>query len=373
MAHTQLPLNQFICGNCIEEMAKLPTDSIDMIFADPPYNLQLNTPGQEQALLRPDGSTVDAVDNEWDQFGSLQYYDDFSRAWLEQARRVLSPDGTIWVMGSYHNIFRLGTILQDLDYWLLNDIIWIKNNPMPNFRGRRFTNAHETLIWCSKHQKSRYHFEYQAMKAMNDGTQMRSDWYLPICGGKERLRHAEGSKVHPTQKPEALLYRVLLASSKPGDVVLDPFSGTGTTAVAAKRLQRHFIGIEQDAEYMAAAQERLRATEAWSKTQLQITPSMRAQPRVPFARLIEHGVLKPGDTLTSRCKRWTATVRADGSIISGKLSGSIHQVGAKLQGATSCNGWTYWQVHDNNAQTIDELRQTFAAKQHESTTPANKA
>ena len=362
-----MKLDQIIHGECISVLECLPAESVDVIFADPPYNLQLEQGLGADNLKRPDGSKVSGVVEEWDQFDSLQYYDHFSQAWLRAAKRVLKPNGTIWVMGSYHNIFRLGTILQDQKYWILNDIIWIKNNPMPNFRGRRFTNAHETLIWAAKDQKARYHFEYQAMKAFNEDRQMRSDWYLPICSGGERLKDASGHKVHPTQKPEALLYRVLLASSKPGDVVLDPFSGTGTTACVAKKLRRHYIGIERDENYLAHSRQRLAETHALAAEDVVVSASPGSQPRVPFGRLIESGMLRPGDRLESRCKKWQAKVRADGSITSGQYSGSIHQVSAKLQGATNCNGWTFWQKKTKEGLVqIDQLRQKFAENPKES-------
>ena len=356
-----MKLDQIIHGECIQVMDSLPAESVDVIFADPPYNLQLEQGLGTEDLKRPDGSKVEGVKEDWDRFQSLQSYDTFSQAWLKAARRVLKPNGTIWVMGSYHNIFRLGTTLQDLNYWILNDIIWIKNNPMPNFRGRRFTNAHEVLIWSAKDQNARYHFEYQAMKSLNEGLQMRSDWYLPICGRGERLKDASGNKVHPTQKPEALLYRVLLASTKPGDVVLDPFSGTGTTACVAKKLRRRYIGIERDGGYIAHAQKRLAETTAFKEEDLVVSASPASKPRVPFGRLIDNGLLRPGDKLESPCKKWQARIRADGSIKSGKHSGSIHQVSAKLQGATSCNGWTFWQKKTQDGTiNLDHLRQKFS-------------
>ena len=359
--HDTLPIDQLLQGDCIEEMQKLPDQSIDVVFADPPYFLQLDKGNAAHNLKRPNDSAVVGVEEAWDQFRDFDAYDQFSRRWLSEARRLLKPDGTLWVMGSYHNIFRIGTALQDLHYWLLNDVIWIKNNPMPNFRGRRFTNAHETLIWCAKDQSSKYYFAYQAMKALNENLQMRSDWQLPICTGKERLKDEGGDKVHPTQKPEALLYRVLLASTRQGEVVLDPFSGTGTTACVARKLRRHFIGIERDAGYLASARDRLANTTPLDDETLTITPSRASKPRVPFGRLIEQGVLQVGDTLHSPCARWKATVHADGSIKSGGIHGSIHQVGAQLQGAASCNGWTYWRLGSKTRNTVplDHLRQKF--------------
>ena len=356
-----MKLDQIIHGECIEVLENLPPESIDVIFADPPYNLQLEKGLGGDKLERPDGSKVAGVHEDWDRFQSLHSYDQFSQQWLAAAKRALKPNGTIWVMGSYHNIFRLGTTLQDLNYWILNDIVWIKNNPMPNFRGRRFTNAHEMLIWSAKDQNSRYHFEYQAMKSFNEGLQMRSDWYLPICSGGERLKDSAGNKVHPTQKPEALLYRILLASTKPGDIVLDPFSGTGTTACVAKKMRRHYIGIERDADYIAHSRKRLAETEVLAEKDLMVSASPASKPRVPFGRLIDNGLLRPGDHLESPCRKWQAKVRADGSIKSGEHSGSIHQVSAKLQGATSCNGWTFWQKSTpDGTVNLDQLRQKYA-------------
>ena len=341
-----------IHGDCIGELKKLPSASVDLVFADPPYNLQLGG-----MLARPDHSTVDAVDDDWDKFDSFSAYDAFSLAWLTEARRVLKPDGAIWVIGSYHNIFRLGRILQDLDYWLLNDVIWRKTNPMPNFRGRRFTNAHETLIWAARSKESRYSFNYEAMKALNDDVQMRSDWELPICTGHERLKQ-EGRKAHPTQKPESLLARVLLASTNRGDVVLDPFFGTGTTGAVARRLNRHFVGIEQDPRYVALARERVADVTPISSPDLLATPPKRAKAKVPFGSLIERGLIQPGDVLFDAKRRFSAQVRADGSLFTNaKETGSIHSLGAKLQSQPSCNGWTFWHIkRDGKDVLIDQFR-----------------
>ena len=348
-----LPFNVIIQGDCIAEMARLPDKSIDMIFADPPYNLQL---GGE--LFRPEGSRVDAVDDEWDKFESLTAYDNFTRDWLEQARRILKDDGTIWVIGSYHNIYRVGALLQDAEFWILNDIVWRKTNPMPNFRGTRFTNAHETLIWCAKDEKARYTFNYRAMKALNDDVQMRSDWLLPICAGAERVKGADGSKAHPTQKPEALLYRIMLACTKPGDVVLDPFFGTGTTGAVARRLRRRWIGIEREDSYVKVARERIQSTLPLDESAMQTVPDKREQPRVPFGVLVERGLVAAGTLLTDAKRRWTARVGADGSISSGAHIGSIHKVGAGLQGAPSCNGWTFWHVEQGGMlHPLDSFRQ----------------
>ena len=347
-----LHLDRIIKGDCVAALEQLPAASIDVVFADPPYNLQL-----ESGLTRPDQSHVDAVDDDWDKFASFEAYDAFSRAWLLAVRRVLKPDGTIWVIGSYHNIFRVGTMLQDLGFWVLNDIVWRKTNPMPNFRGKRFTNAHETMIWASRNPDSRYTFNYEAMKAFNDDVQMRSDWLLPICTGGERLKDEGGRKVHPTQKPEALLARVLLASSKPGDVVLDPFFGSGTTGAVAKRLGRRFIGVEREQAYIDAAEARIAAVETAPAAALELLKGKRSEPRVPFGSLLDLGLVAPGAVLTDARGRHQARVRADGSLEAGDFSGSIHRVGALVQGFAACNGWTFWHVHVNGRLTlIDELR-----------------
>jgi modification methylase len=352
-AKRELPLDMILIGDCIAQMARLPDKCVDMIFADPPYNLQLGGD-----LFRPEGGRVDAVDDDWDKFDSLTVYDDFTREWLHEARRILKDDGTIWVIGSYHNIYRVGALLQDAEFWILNDIVWRKSNPMPNFRGTRFTNAHETLIWCAKDEKARYTFNYQAMKALNDDLQMRSDWVLPICSGAERVKGADGAKAHPTQKPEALLYRILLACTKPGDVVLDPFFGTGTTGAVARRLGRHWIGIERERTYVKVALERIESTLPLDESAMATMADRRAAPRVAFGVLVEGGLCPPGSVLTDSRRRYSARVRADGSVESGAHSGSIHKVGAALQGAPSCNGWTFWHVEEGGSlQPIDSLRQ----------------
>ncbi|MFO1184325.1 MAG: site-specific DNA-methyltransferase [Bauldia sp.] len=346
-------------GDSIAELAKLPAGSVDLVFADPPYNLQL-----QNALSRPDQSTVDAVDDDWDKFASFADYDAFTRAWLLGCRRVLKPEGTLWVIGSYHNIFRVGTILQDLGFWILNDIVWRKTNPMPNFRGKRFANAHETLIWASRSEDAKgYTFNYEALKALNDDLQMRSDWLLPICTGNERLKGTDGKKVHPTQKPEALLHRVLMTATKPGDVVLDPFFGTGTTGAAARRLGRHFIGIEREKAYARAAAERIAAVEPADLASLAIARGKRAEPRIPFGSLIEAGLIAPGAVLTDAKARVSARVRSDGSLEAGGHQGSIHRVGAAVQGLPACNGWTYWHIADQGTlRPIDDLRQVVRAE-----------
>lgn len=349
-----LPLDTIIRDDCIAAMAALPPASIDLIFADPPYNLQLGGD-----LLRPDGSQVDAVNDEWDKFDSLTTYDRFTHAWLKEARRILKPGGSIWVIGSYHNIFRVGAALQDQGYWILNDVVWRKANPMPNFKGTRFTNAHETLIWASMGENARYTFNYRAMKTLNDELQMRSDWLIPICGGQERLKK-DGHKVHPTQKPEALLYRILLACSNPGDVVLDPFFGTGTTGAVAKRLGRHFIGIEREADYIAAAEERIAMALPLDESALKTMQAPKAATRVAFGTLVEGGMLPAGTIIMDSKRRWRAAVRADGSILCGSETGSIHKVGAALQNAPSCNGWTFWHIDTpDGLRPVDTLRQTW--------------
>jgi modification methylase len=347
---------EVLVGDCVEVMARLPAGSVDLVFADPPYNLQL-----AGELLRPNHSRVAGVEEAWDRFAGFAEYDRFTRAWLEAARRLLKPEGALWVIGSYHNIYRVGAIVQDLGYWMLNDIVWRKTNPMPNFRGRRFTNAHETLLWCSRAQDSRYTFNYEAMKALNDELQMRSDWLIPLCVGPERLKR-DGKKAHPTQKPEALLYRVLLASTRPGDLVLDPFFGTGTTGAVAKRLGRRCIGIERDRNYARLARERIAAVEI-APPDMVATQAKREQPRIPFGTLVERGLLKPGDVLVDAARRFSARVRADGTVISAASRGSIHQVGAEVQGAPACNGWAFWHfLHKGQPVSIDVLRQRVRAE-----------
>jgi modification methylase len=350
--------NQILVGDCLQELQKIPTGSVDLVFADPPYNLQL-----AGDLTRPDQSKVDAVDDHWDQFASFEHYDTFTRAWLKECRRALKPDGAIWVIGSYHNIFRVGTILQDLGYWILNDIVWRKTNPMPNFRGRRFTNAHETLIWASRSEKSKYRFHYDAMKTFNDDLQMRSDWTFPLCTGGERLKNDDGDKLHPTQKPEALLQRLMLATTNPGDLVLDPFFGTGTTGAVAKQLNRNFIGIEREQNYADAANNRIKSTDPLPEDALKTVVGKRAEARIPFGTLIERGLVKAGETLYDPTHRIAARVRVDGSIACKDNSGSIHKVGAHVQGAEACNGWTFWHVKRGpNIVPIDLLRQQIRSE-----------
>jgi modification methylase len=349
-----LPIDRILLGDCVERMNALPAESADLVFADPPYFLQL-----AGDLLRPNQTRVAGVEDAWDRFDDFATYDGFTRDWLTAAHRLLKPTGTLWVIGSYHNIFRVGTALQDLGFWILNDVVWRKSNPMPNFRGRRFTNAHETLIWCSKGKDAKgYTFNYDALKSLNDGLQMRSDWVIPLCTGTERLKK-DGRKAHATQKPEALLHRILVAATNVGDVVVDPFFGTGTTGAVAKRLGRHWIGIEREPEYAALAEERIRTVTPLGQESLEVSPSKRTQPRIPFGLVIERGFLSPGDMLFDGGRRYAAKVRVDGSLVADGVTGSIHQVGAHLQGAPACNGWTFWHfpLEDGALRPIALLRE----------------
>ena len=352
------PLDQILIGDCVASLNKLPAESVDLVFADPPYNLQL-----ESQLSRPDQSVVDAVDDDWDKFASFATYDAFTREWLAGVRRVMKKNATLFVIGSYHNIYRVGSMLQDEGFWILNDIVWRKANPMPNFRGRRFTNAHETLLWASKSADAKaYTFNYEALKAGNEDCQMRSDWYFPICTGGERLKDAEGRKTHPTQKPEALLARILLAATKPGDVVLDPFFGSGTTGAVAKRLRRHFIGLERDLAYADAARARIAAVEPWAPHLLAEVPSKRSEPRVAFSALVEAGMIVPGETLRDAAGRHEVIVRADGTLALGAIAGSIHKMGALVQGLPACNGWTFWHREAaHGREPIDAARGRYRA------------
>ena len=344
--------NKIINGDSLKELKKIPDESFDLIFSDPPYNLQLRN-----QLIRPDRSKVDAVNDKWDQFENFKVYDDFTMNWLSECRRILKKNGSIWVIGSYHNIFRVGTKIQDLGFWILNDVIWNKNNPMPNFRGTRFTNAHETLIWASKDKNSKYTFNYQSLKCLNDDLQMRSTWNLPICNGNERLKE-KGKKVHSTQKPESLLHRILLASTNKNDLILDPFLGSGTTAVVAKKLGRIFYGIEKDKKYFNAANKRLKNTKPIEDNYLDTIQNNRSKPRIPFGSLVELGVIKPGTEIYDQKKKINAKIMIDGSIKYQEAEGSIHKVAAKILGAESCNGWTYWYYQSGNTlKPIDELRQ----------------
>ena len=350
-------LNKIFYGNCIREIKKIPDKSFDLVFADPPYNLQIG-----EKLTRPDASKVNGVNDRWDQFNSFEHYDKFCKEWLIECKRILKDNGSIWLIGSYHNIFRLGYLLQNLNFWILNDIIWRKNNPMPNFKGTRFTNAHETLIWASKSKKSKYTFNYQSLKCFNDDLQMRSDWLFPICSGKERLKQ-KGKKVHSTQKPEALLHRIILATTNKGDNIFDPFLGTGTTAVVAKKLGRNFCGIEKDKRYFKAASERINNTLKIEDDYLDTIENNKHKPRIPFGSLVELGILKPGSILFDLKRGVNAKVMVDGSIKYKKIEGSIHKIAAKIIGAESCNGWTYWHCKiGDSVVLIDDLRQRLISK-----------
>ncbi len=353
-----LPRDEIILGDCIESLQHLPPESVDLVFADPPYNLQLET-----ALSRPDQSLVDAVDDEWDKFASFADYDRFTRDWLAAVKRVMKKNATLFVIGSYHNIYRVGATLQDQGFWILNDIVWRKANPMPNFRGRRFTNAHETLIWATKGPQSKaYTFNYEALKAGNEDCQVRSDWFFPLCTGNERLKDADGRKAHPTQKPEALIARILLSASRPGDVVLDPFFGSGTTGAVAKRLRRSFIGLEREAAYAQAAAARIDAVTALPAALLAEMPSKRAEARIAFCALVEAGLIRPGEILRDEKQRHQVTVLADGTVALGAIVGSIHKIGALAQGLPACNGWTHWfRATSDGIEPIDAVRTRYRA------------
>ena len=349
--------NKIVNGNSLEVLKKIPDKTFNLIFADPPYNLQIG-----KKLKRPDDSKVNGVDDKWDQFKSFNHYDDFCKDWLKECKRILKDNGSIWIIGSYHNIFRLGYHLQNLNYWLLNDIIWRKNNPMPNFKGTRFTNAHETLIWASKNKKSKYTFNYQSLKCLNDDLQMRSDWTFPICNGKERLKK-NGKKIHSTQKPEALLHRIILATTNKGDFILDPFLGTGTTATVAKKLGRKYFGVEKDKNYFKAANERINETKVIDENYLDALGNNKSKPRVPFGSLVELGIIKPGTSIFDQKKKINAKIMVDGSIRYKESSGSIHKVAAKIMGTESYNGWTYWYCNvGGSIVPIDNLRQKFLNK-----------
>jgi len=353
-----LPKNKIIIGDCVASLNQLPARSVDLVFADPPYNLQL-----EGQLHRPDNSLVDAVDDDWDKFQNFAAYDAFCRDWLGAARRVMKEDATIFVIGSYHNIFRVGALMQDMGFWILNDIVWRKANPMPNFRGRRFTNAHETMIWASKSASAKnYTFNYEALKAGNEDCQMRSDWYFPICTGAERLKDKDGRKTHPTQKPEALLSRIIMSTTQPGDLVLDPFFGTGTTGAVAKRLSRDFIGLERDETYASAAQARIDAVTPLPHVAIAEAPAKRTEPRVAFASVVEAGLIQPGTQLVDARGRFEAIVRVDGTLLFENMIGSIHKIGALAQGLPACNGWTFWHMDTPKGRVmIDSLRDSIRA------------
>ncbi len=349
--------NKIINGDSLKELKKIPRETFDLIFADPPYNLQLKS-----ELIRPDQSKVNAVNDKWDQFKNFKKYDEFTFEWLSECKRILKKDGAIWVIGSYHNIFRVGTAIQNLGFWILNDVIWNKKNPMPNFKGTRFTNAHETLIWASKSEKSKYTFNYQSLKCLNDDLQMRSNWELPICNGLERLKK-NGKKIHSTQKPEALLHRILLATSNKNDLVCDPFLGSGTTAAVAKKLGRNYFGIEKEKSYFKVAEKRIRNTKPIEDNYLDTLQNNRSKPRIPFGSLVELGIIKPGTTIFDNKKKIRAIIMADGSIKHAETEGSIHKVAATILGAESCNGWTYWHCElGKTFVPIDNLRQKFLHK-----------
>jgi site-specific DNA-methyltransferase (adenine-specific)/modification methylase len=349
--------NKILNGDCVEKLKKIPDKSFDLIFADPPYNLQIG-----KKLIRPDNSKVNGVEDKWDQFKNFKQYDDFCKEWLSECKRVLKDNGSIWVIGSYHNIFRVGYHAQNLGYWILNDVIWKKNNPMPNFRGTRFTNAHETLIWASKNKNSKYTFNYQSLKCLNDDLQMRSDWTLPICNGSERIKKG-GKKVHSTQKPESLLYRILLASTNKNDFIFDPFLGSGTTAVVAKKMGRKYLGIEKEEKYFKVAKQRLEKTIEIEDHYLDTIKNNKSKPRIPFGSLIELGIVKPGMNIFDQKKKINAKIMADGSIKYHNSEGSIHKVAAKIIGAESCNGWAYWHCNLNGSMVpIDNLRQKLILK-----------
>jgi len=349
--------NKIINGESLEVLKKIPSKTFDLVFADPPYNMQIG-----EKLKRPDNSKVHGVNDKWDQFLNFKHYDEFSKEWLKECKRILKDNGSIWVIGTYHNIFRLGYHIQNLNYWILNDVIWRKNNPMPNFKGTRFTNAHETLIWASKSKKSKYTFNYQSLKCLNDDLQMRSDWTLPICNGKERLKK-NGKKIHSTQKPEALLHRIILATTNKGDLICDPFIGTGTSAVVAKKLGRKYFGIEKDKKYFGAANKRINQTKVIEDNYLDTVENNKSKPRIPFGSLVEMGIIKPGSVLFDQKRKFNAKIMADGSLKHKGNEGSIHRVAAKIMGTESYNGWTYWYCNiKGNSVSIDNLRQRLISK-----------
>ncbi len=350
--------NTILLGDSLKIMKTIPSKSVDLIFADPPYNLQL-----KDTLYRPDQTTVEAVTQDWDKFNTYKEYDNFTEQWLKESKRILKKGGALWVIGSYHNILRVGTSIQNDGFWILNDIIWHKTNPMPNFRGTRFTNAHETLLWCTTSRETKYTFNYQNLKELNYGKQMRSDWYIPICSGKERLRENNNQRSHPTQKPEALMYRIILSSTNKGDIILDPFLGSGTTAVVAKKLQRNFIGIEQDKEYISLAKKRLKQTKVLNDEVVKMKKSRKDLPKVPFGELVEQGIIPPGAVLTDKKEKYKATVTVDGSLKINNISGSIHQVGATIQGLSNCNGWDFWHIKNKSTSILlDEVRDKYRNK-----------
>ncbi len=351
----ELPIDQILTGDTLEILPALPEASIDLIFADPPYNLQL-----QQVLWRPNLTQVDAVDDEWDQFEDFVAYDGFTRDWLKAARHVMKDTATIWVSGTYHNILRVGSIMQDLGFWILNMVTWLKTNAMPNFRGTRLKNDVEFMIWAKRGEQGSYTFHHHQMKQFNQGKQLGCVWAIPVCSGQERLKDEGGRKLHSTQKPEELLQRIILASSKPGDIVLDPFLGSGTTAAVAKRLHRRWIGIEQDARYVRAAQARIDAVQPISRQDPLIADALRQKPpRLPFKSLLDLGYLRPGQLLYLDKPPTQAVILEDGRVKANGCVGSIHRLGALLKEVPSCNGWVHWYyVDDAGAYApIDALRQ----------------
>ncbi|MFL1780425.1 RAMA superfamily domain-contaning DNA methylase [Candidatus Hepatincolaceae symbiont of Richtersius coronifer] len=347
-------LNKIILGDCLEVLKTIEDQSVDLVFADPPYNMQMS-----KKLLRPNRTKVNGVQEiAWDQFTSFQSYDDFSLSWLTETQRVLKPSGTFWVTGTYHNIFRIGKIIQDLGLWILNDLIWAKTNPMPNFKGVRFSNAHETLIWAAKSRDSKYCFNYQSMKILNDDKQMTSIWNLPVCNGSERLK-IENKTVHPTQKPMDLLMRVILASTLENDIILDPFSGTGTTAVVAKMLGRRFIGIEKDQHYLTLAQARLDNTVPLNINHVQLK-DVKPNKRVSLGNLIQKGLLEVGESIYDKNLENPAIVCLDGSLIyTNEAVGSIHQVAEKIIKKPT-NGWFFWYIcRDDTLLSLNILREHY--------------
>lgn len=347
-------LNTIIQWDCIELLKKLPDNSVDLIFADPPYNLQL-----QSDLTRPNDTIVDWVDDEWDKFSSFKEYDDFCKWWLKECKRVLKDTWTIWVIWSYHNIFRVWTIMQDLWFWVLNDVVWIKSNPMPNFKWTRFNNAHETMIWASKWQWSRYTFHYKSMKAFNEDKQMRSDWYISICSWAERLKDSNWVKAHSTQKPEELLYRIILSTSNVWDVVLDPFMWSWTTWAVAKLLKRSFIGLERESKYIEVANKRIEEVKPIDEDVLKYeieTP----RPKVAFWNLVSRWLIMAWEFLYNKKGDVKAQVQADWTLKHNENIGSIHKMSAIMLNKTNNNWWEYWHKKDwEKMIVIDELRDVY--------------
>ena len=350
-------INKIILGDCIEELKKFPDESIEVIFADPPYFMQT-----EGELIRPEGTKFQGVEDEWDKFDGYKEYDKFCFEWLKECKRVLKKDGTIWVIGAFQNICRIGYIMQNLGYWILNDIIWSKPNAAPNFAGTRFQNSHETMLWCSKSKDAKYTFNYKTMKHLNEGKQDKSIWDIGICIGKERIKGEDGKKAHSTQKPEKLLYKVILSSSKPKDIILDPFFGTGTTGAIAKLLGRNYIGIERDKNYVLIARERINKIipeeSNITKLELEVKP-----PKVPMEKLIEKGFLDVGEKLYDKDRKFSANLLKNGHLNNGKETLSIHKMSGKYLNKDNNNGWDYWYMERNGKLiSINELREEYAKK-----------